>query len=731
MSTDNGKNGSLGLFAIGYQRVLPFLFTLGLTAACGDSLDSDPVGTFMATIADPDSSSFEGQAVFGSDLGNGTPGWGVQLQEGNSLGDYNFIHVGRIDGVAPEVGTYPIVHDTVAAPQDFVARYQGVALSEDGFDHGEFFYANSGTLEITSVTDDIVEGSFTFTAQGQDSSDVVTVSAPFSATRGVSRGNATLEGNWLVTWYNAEGMGSPSAALTLGKPWDLVCDSTFFEGSCKRMYVRNDEADWSLHGSYGDNMAQVYYPITPDIQPGGVIKISHPYFVLGYWGGESNITQAGPNTIVGAWHYGEDEGGREIWRRAVPAVERVRFLSDIESEIVFGEGTGIVVDAYDSFWWGPENDMRGNRPEFWVEIYGQNFWGNHVAYVEGGPDIELVGLRPIYGDGESGELFNIIGLTAAVKIWEHITMGPKYLVVDGISIPFEFVVNGHPSSMVTDTVVNRAAIIVEEVEAGEASDTTDAARRIMAILDSYGGEDPEVEEIKNLIALLLDREELIDSGELETLIDKILNATDRATTEEGLRELRDEILERAANLAALMANGEYSGEDATRLLNIAKYGAQAIDDANDLPGALTGSNTSGATKFLATAYGVAATMEGVRTGDGEMLVDGVRDVVSQLPGMDTNPITGILDIPAEVTASMIGVTRDGFEEATGALEAIAAAIGGDESALNRALEHSRNIEQVLSGENYGNAMQDAITNRIIDKIPFARTVVSWFTSDDN
>ena len=263
----------------------------------------------------------------------------------------------------------------------------------------------------------------------------------FLGTCGLVRGQEGIEGNWFVVWSDTPEPGqTEKAILTLRKPWTstAVRDES---GARYWTYGRVEEDDWTLSGYLGEHYDSGYTAVTPKVSPNGRIEIEHPFFVLGHWGGESAVEPAGPDTITGSWSY-HDAGGAERWRRAIPKITRVKFISDVEHELDFDAGLGRVEKSYSDYWWGPSNDMRGNRPSFWVEVYGENLWGHHVANIVDEPDLEPLGSSYIW-DETADVPQHIVGLKFQIVIWPQFAPGRKTLLVDDMPIPFDLIVHGY------------------------------------------------------------------------------------------------------------------------------------------------------------------------------------------------------------------------------------------------------------------------------------------------
>lgn len=248
---------------------------------------------------------------------------------------------------------------------------------------------------------------------------------------------------------------------------------------------------------------------------------------------------------------------------------------------------------------------------------------------------------------------------------------------------------------------------------------------LISELASQRATSPEAARLETLLRLLLDRDRIQADPNLDQAIADLERP--RATSRNrSLRDLEAEVLDRAAHFTAMMGRGQYDSEDAARLLNIAKYASQLRDDLRDPSGSLSGDNATKATKMLATAYGVAAIAHGSLDGDGRLIMDGVRDLAGQSDVLGKTGVGTILDIPGELTAAQLTVTRKALDQASTTLDDIGAALKDDPQALSRAIAGSKKLDGMLSGAAYGGAMKDALISRLTDKVPGLRTILNWW-----
>jgi hypothetical protein len=142
---------------------------IGLVAlACGgDSTgpngnNGQPQGTFQATVSGDLSLNLSGQAVFGTQVQQGSSAFAIALLSG-VLGDdgSDVIFIGRDNPTAPGVGTYPIHSASclTCTADDFAAAY---ARQVTALDLG-LFTSDTGAFTISAASADTLRGTFDFT----------------------------------------------------------------------------------------------------------------------------------------------------------------------------------------------------------------------------------------------------------------------------------------------------------------------------------------------------------------------------------------------------------------------------------------------------------------------------------------------------------------------------------------------------------------------------------------
>jgi hypothetical protein len=207
-------------------------------------------------------------------------------------------------------------------------------------------------------------------------------------------------------------------------------------------------------------------------------------------------------------------------------------------------------------------------------------------------------------------------------------------------------------------------------------------------------------------------------------------ATNAVERSQRLDALRAALLERAATLVQYLAQPNMSVQDAKRISDIAKYASQALDDIKD-PSILGGASSS-YTKLFTRLAGIASLSQAVQNPEARSILSGLRGTLGTVDkklkvlGVSAGNPMKAFDIPAEVAGAVIQNSSKAMDQASAALEDVSRAMDGDTAALKRLSEHSQRIQSTLSPKTYGQAMFNALTERVVDRIPFVRTLAKLF-----
>ena len=143
---------------------------LGLLAACGSDDPTDPggalSGSYTATVTGAIDAALAGTAFFGSGTDPDTqqPAWIAYLVESEQAGFATGEAIAFFGLGAPQSRTY-LLED--AASGEFPdGEAGGFVIVYDGTSLSGIFYSSAGSLTVTSVTSNQMNGTFSFTAEG-------------------------------------------------------------------------------------------------------------------------------------------------------------------------------------------------------------------------------------------------------------------------------------------------------------------------------------------------------------------------------------------------------------------------------------------------------------------------------------------------------------------------------------------------------------------------------------
>jgi hypothetical protein len=146
--------------------LLPAIALVAL-ACGGDSTGPNgnngaPQGTFQATVSGDLSLTVTGQAVFGTQVQQGSSAFAIALVSGVLGQDgSDVVFIGRDNPTAPGVGDYPIrsASCVTCTADDFAGAYvRQVTVLDLGF-----FTSDTGAFNISAASADTLRGTFDFT----------------------------------------------------------------------------------------------------------------------------------------------------------------------------------------------------------------------------------------------------------------------------------------------------------------------------------------------------------------------------------------------------------------------------------------------------------------------------------------------------------------------------------------------------------------------------------------
>ncbi|MEP3225416.1 MAG: hypothetical protein ABJO01_05535 [Parasphingorhabdus sp.] len=252
----------------------------------------------------------------------------------------------------------------------------------------------------------------------------------------------------------------------------------------------------------------------------------------------------------------------------------------------------------------------------------------------------------------------------------------------------------------------------------------EALPEIVAQLRRAGQDSQEAQDVANILQMMLNREEFRDNFRLNDVFATLETSDDPGDQRSALQTLASYVIAQGTHLAQPVAGNDYDENIAANMFLIGRYGSALLDDIRNPAGAYTNSNISRSTAALATLQGIASLARNPKGRNGRALMDGLRNLTT-IPAARAG-LTPALGIPAESAAAVLQNTVKGFTHTTDALKELPKAFRGDRSAIARAMGHARQVQRVISSRGYGEAIKGAITNRLINRIPFVRTMVNWF-----
>ncbi len=261
-----------------------------------------------------------------------------------------------------------------------------------------------------------------------------------------------LAGEWA---FKLKGIPKDKGIATAGR---LIFYQEGQHSDCKDICSRAPAKADDKWLAYGQRWGHVNYGLhTPerpeDIPPGyitvtkgGGFTIPQPQYypfpkIVGH------LDPASGNKFDGSWTVvidGKEKTGKAIFTRARPKIKTIKFISTIKDS-VGPEEKGCVALNYSANDYGPGNDMRGNRPGFDVEFYGDfsRFASGHYSmWLDPATRLEINSYPdPIFATDKDGkQTTKLIGLRLHVNVWPGSVWGPKTLYFAGQPITFDYYV---------------------------------------------------------------------------------------------------------------------------------------------------------------------------------------------------------------------------------------------------------------------------------------------------
>jgi|GEM_PF-5010022 len=161
------------------------------------------------------------------------------------------------------------------------------------------------------------------------------------------------------------------------------------------------------------------------------------------------IPADGDDRMHGTWVLGSGDQkatGELVFERLKPTITAVEFKSNVTDRTDLSRPGCVVLD-YSGESWGPGNEMRGNRPGFTVNVYGDDFYwfalDHYRFWMDPESHLDLGGApgSPIFElDADGNPTRKLIGVSVRVDIWPGSEWGQKSLFVNGQPITFDYYV---------------------------------------------------------------------------------------------------------------------------------------------------------------------------------------------------------------------------------------------------------------------------------------------------
>jgi hypothetical protein len=276
-----------------------------------------------------------------------------------------------------------------------------------------------------------------------------------------------LEGNHYVTMDGIAGFRGMYATIRKGGKIGGSKLHSFYE------WTRDPKAEWVLHnfaavqgspriGGQFDSLASAYYRGKLKVFPNGRMTFVEPIggglprpkrtgVGCGYYKFQVYPAARDFSRLRGRWQDAKKNRGGMQWRRLVPKIRTVsiagvrssggnlyknqqrdaRRYSDIPPTLT------LPLSLKKDFHAKANSSMRGNRPGFILNIFGDEMWGQHYVWIDPASDIEIthLGAKPISYVAKDGRI-RTVGSKVYMNLWQEVKEGPHTLYFDGQPIVF-------------------------------------------------------------------------------------------------------------------------------------------------------------------------------------------------------------------------------------------------------------------------------------------------------
>lgn len=268
--------------------------------------------------------------------------------------------------------------------------------------------------------------------------------------------NSPFFGNWRVRWLDTE---EPEAIVSVYRKYEWDCINRE-DSWCQRRTA----PDAVIITTAGQDARAAGYDGRPKVDyttiAGGEMTINWSYGHIAYWGATSKVRLRSGDSALGEWETNHNTG-QEVWTRVRSRVNYAEAHKQLGDGRVVKERKpiGAPVTVYTEYA-GPVASMRGNRPQAYFDIYGENLWGEHEYFLPRQTGVEITSVHYICADGTTQSFFygnttcmdvgGVVGRRFNLVIWYDAAPGIKVVRFNDQLIPFKLEVAGYPEPVVVE-----------------------------------------------------------------------------------------------------------------------------------------------------------------------------------------------------------------------------------------------------------------------------------------
>ena len=313
--------------------------------------------------------------------------------------------------------------------------------------------------------------------------------------------------------------------------------------------------------------------------------------------------------------------------------------------------------------------------------------------------------------------------------------GSIYLPKDGSSVSFPPLLANRlanftnplvrPDTTALDNILAEYNQRTAELE--QSGTHVERMRLVRSAIDALGSQSAssaDAERAAQMLALLHEREELRSDPELYSALETLEQSSDPAEEAAAWQTLTAHLAASGAHFAQPVLGNDYDDLTAAQMFRVVRYASTLQDDLRDARGALSNRNMSRTTAAMARLQGIASLAGNARSPAAGQMMEGIRNIMT--PASGAPGIAAGFEFQSAAVAGLLEQTIAGVGATADTLVDIGAAIGGDRAATARAIAGSRRVESILSIPGYGQSVMRSVGNRVLERLPFARTMSNWF-----